>query len=211
MSDQEIADLATNVLRKMFSSPDVCTNSQGVPNPIGCKHSAWKSDRFAAGSWCFFPMNPNLDPKAPPTSHHLHALKTLEKKKVDSSSDSDTSSDEEEDDDDEVEDDDESDDESSDDSSSSSSSSSDGDTHVEIDIQNGKGSEITRLFYASEAISDNFRGTAHGAYLSGVEQAERIIHLISTKDRYKNKQSFKKVLSDVNINQSVVSTSGIEV
>lgn len=59
MSDVEIAKAATAVLRKMFGSDNIETENGEltVPDPIGCKHSSWRTDRFATGSWTHFPYS----------------------------------------------------------------------------------------------------------------------------------------------------------
>jgi hypothetical protein len=234
-----------------------------VPDPIGCVHSNWKSDRFATGSWSFFPLNksasgpsevkgtpkpqttffhqPHQHPSHPHSSltaahllqlnnHHDSSSSSASSmagkggasvtgnhrgpRSLSSESSSSSSSSDSEDSDSDSEDDEmvngggsgsggggshghhstheveDVDDDVEDDSSSSdtSSSSSDSDTHEErssyfsnersylIDLY-----EESRyhLFYASEAISDSYRGTAHGAYLSGIESAEKILQLIA--------------------------------
>jgi monoamine oxidase len=48
MSNEEIAQIATATLRKIFGELI-------VPSPIGCVHSSWRSDQFAGGSYCCAP------------------------------------------------------------------------------------------------------------------------------------------------------------
>ena len=136
MTNQEIADVVTETLRKMFCrNPDYCPGGV-VPDPIGCVHSAWRSDPFAMGSWGYFPLQSNhLSTNGEEEEDRIFSTDMgmiddlLEERSL-SESDISTSSDEEDDDDDDDEDDsvdgaDDDEDDDDDDSSSSSSSSSD--------------------------------------------------------------------------------------
>jgi monoamine oxidase len=48
MTDLQIANSATAVLRRVFTEAV-------VPEPIGCRHSNWRSDEYARGSYCCAP------------------------------------------------------------------------------------------------------------------------------------------------------------
>lgn len=98
MQEEDIANAAMKVLRSMFAK-----DCGFIPDPIACKHSSWKSDKFAGGSW----------------SHYaFRATQPF---------------------------------------------------FVEEDDQEEP------LYYAGEAASTEFRGTVHGAYLSGTAAATHII------------------------------------
>lgn len=117
LSDAEVAKVATTVLRSMFGSDNIESENGEVevPEPIGCIHSSWKSDRFARGSWTHFPYQ------------------------------------------------------------------------AANNGWNGAGFAANQdadqcrepIFYAGEATSIDFRGTVHGAYLSGIEQAQEVMKVIS--------------------------------
>lgn len=102
LEDKEIAQAAVEVLKGCFSD---------LPDPIGCGHSAWKSEIYSQGSWSLFPLSADdqpeeedLPPLAPPSEC---------------------------------------------------------------------------LLYAGEAVAVDHRGTVHGAFKSGILQAERMIaHLL---------------------------------
>lgn len=220
MTNQEIADVVTETLRKMFcSNPDYCPGGV-VPDPIGCVHSAWRSDPFAMGSWGYFPLQSNHpstngeedEDRIFSTDMGMIDDEMIEERSL-SESDISTSSDEEDeddddDDDDSVEDGDDDDDDDDDDDSSSSSSSDSSAGHLKgpvvLQPQPHHGhhhhshhhhhnrtpavTKVNRLFYASEAISDAYRGTAHGGYLTGIEAAEKILHLISKEKSFMKRQ-----------------------
>lgn len=48
MTEDEVAEQATNVLRAMFGAG-------AVPDAVGCLRSNWKNDRFSRGSWTHIP------------------------------------------------------------------------------------------------------------------------------------------------------------
>ncbi len=100
MSEEEVAQAAMVVLKSMFSFG----MNNIVPDPIGCKHSCWKSDKYAGGSWSHFAMKSDYLPYCQELDHSPEPI-----------------------------------------------------------------------LYAGEAANAEFRGTVHGAYLSGVDQAEKIL------------------------------------
>lgn len=51
LTDLEIANRATIVLRKLFNN---------VPDALGCMHSAWNKDPFSQGSWSYYDVNSKI-------------------------------------------------------------------------------------------------------------------------------------------------------
>lgn len=50
-------------------------------------------------------------------------------------------------------------------------------SYLRDDEQNGKTSSLPVVFFAGEACHEKYFSTAHGAFLSGFEQAQRIVEL----------------------------------
>ena len=118
MADEDIAGLVVEALEGIFPQPE----GKAVPFPIGLAHSSWASDRWAGGSWSFFPYPPLIqaadsslsDPESSPPTSNLFPS--------------------------------------------------------------------DRVRYASEAVINGYRGTVHGAYLSGFREAQRVVSLVLKSD-----------------------------
>ncbi len=115
LSDEAIAAAATQLLRSMFA----CPGSQvTVPDPIGCGHSAWKSEQFSRGSWSLYPHVEQ--PNAEAAEAEEEAARLSERPGA------------------------------------------------------GTG-RCDCIVYAGEAVAADHRGTVHGAFQSGVAQAQRLV------------------------------------
>lgn len=117
MPEADIAQQASEVLRSVFRTCDELllsnpvTGRSEVPDAIGCMRSQWRTDKFAGGSWTYFPY------KSPQTRTAADV----------------------------------------------------GEVKVEETVMD------QRVLYAGEAVNEDYRGTVHGAYVSGTQAAAKII------------------------------------
>jgi hypothetical protein len=177
MADSHIAAIATAKLRAMFGS-------EVVPDAVGCVHSRWGTDEFSRGSWTHISNHVAIK-----TTRKLHSvefdlnllseqLSDGENVSTDSESESEASSRQNSGDEFVLSYSDELLNESLSRCDLSKSMVAAPDNVVIIEgLQQESAAEFrcAKVFYAGEAASVQHRGTAHGAYMSGIEQAQAII------------------------------------
>lgn len=125
LTDAEIANAATSLLRDLFQRPG--PDFIEVPDPIGCGHSAWKSETYSRGSWTLYPHVPQVV-TVPDALERLSEVSSI----------------------------------------GSEPDLSEEDLPVHLD-------RCDRLYYAGEATAVDHRGTVHGAFKSGILQANKLI------------------------------------